>query len=187
MKYLVWLMFCPFVLCCGNKRDRVQEVLTLRNMNDLATVEYVVTKIIKTNDNKTWYKIGDRKILMSCQASVKAGIDFSALNPENITINGDEISLQLPPAKLISLNIRPEDINVQYEDVDMFRQSFSQAEKNLLLSQGEQQIKASIASLGVLNTAETNASVFLTQFLKKLGYKKINIRFGNNTVTQPVG
>ncbi|WP_336515630.1 DUF4230 domain-containing protein [Pollutibacter soli] len=187
MKYLIWLLFCPFLLCCGKKLDRVQEVLTIRNMNDLATVEYVVTKIIKTNDNKTWYKIGDRKILMSCQASIKAGIDFSALKPENITINGDEISLQLPPAKMISLSIRPEDISVQYEDVGVFRQSFSQAEKDLLLSQGEEQIKSSIASLGVLNTAETNASVFLTQFLKKLGYKKINIRFGDKAITQPVG
>src|SRR5688572_20311408 len=107
MKHLVWLLFCLFILCCGKKRDRVQEVLTIRNMNDLATVEYVVTKIIKTNDNKTWYKVGDRKILMSCQASIKAGIDFAALTPENISIDGDEISLQLPPAKLISLSIRP--------------------------------------------------------------------------------
>ena len=55
------------ILCvgCNKKEKQLQQVLALQQMNDLATVEYVVTKIIKANDNKTWYKIGDRKILMA--------------------------------------------------------------------------------------------------------------------------
>ncbi len=151
-------------------------------MSDLATVEYVVTKIIKTNDNKDWFKFGDRKILMSCEGTIKAGIDFSKIEVEDISIEGEEVTLSLPPAKMISLNIPPEKIKVEYQDVGLLRQNFNQSEKDYLLSQGESQIRGSVEALGVLKTAETNATIFLTQFLKQLGYKKITVRFGNDPV-----
>ena len=65
----------------------MQQVLGLQTMSDLATAEYVVTKIIKANDNKTWYKVGNRKILMSCKASLVAGIDLSKLTEKDIHID----------------------------------------------------------------------------------------------------
>jgi len=57
-------------------------ILSIREMGDLATVEYTVTKIIKTSNNKTWFKAGrNRKILMSCEANIKkTGIDVGSLN-----------------------------------------------------------------------------------------------------------
>ena len=178
-KGLIFL-FCLSLLSCNRKKIAEQEILALKNMSDLATVEYVVTKIIKTNDNKDWYKIGDRKILMSCQATIKAGIDFAKIEVADIAIDGDEVTLNLPPAKMISLNIRPEDIKVEFQEVGVLRQNFNQSEKDFLLSQGESQIRSSVEAIGVLKTAETNATIFLTQFLKQLGYKKITVRFGDN-------
>lgn len=35
-----------------------------------------IAKIIKASDDKTRYKIGDRKIIMTCKASLTAGIDL---------------------------------------------------------------------------------------------------------------
>ena len=157
-------------------------MLALKEMSDLATVEYVVTKIIKANDDQTWYKFGDRKILMSCQATLKAGIDLSKIDQDKINISGEEISLVLPAAKLISISIKPEDIRTEYEDVGLLRSNFSVAEKDALLAQGEAQIKSSVNSLGIIQTAETNASLFVTNFLTQLGYKKISISFQKETI-----
>lgn len=165
--------------CNSSTKEKEQEVLALKEMSSLATVEYLVTKIIKASDNQSWYKIGDRKILMSCQASLKAGIDFSKINADKIKINGKEISLELPRAELLYLNIKPEDIKVEYEETGVFRNSYSADEKNMLMAQGEKQIKSSVDSLGILQTAETNASVFVSNFLRQLGYKKINISFSS--------
>ncbi|MBA2762039.1 MAG: DUF4230 domain-containing protein, partial [Segetibacter sp.] len=47
----------------------------------------VYPKIIKANDNKTWFKAGERKILMSCEAHIKAGIDMGSINRNNIRID----------------------------------------------------------------------------------------------------
>ncbi len=159
----------------------VDNVLQLKELSELATVEYTITKIIKASDDQTWYKIGDRKILMSCQAVVKAGIDLSKLKAEDITINEDEISVVLPKATIFSLNIRPEDIRTEYQEVGILRSDFTAAERNQMMSQGETQIRSSIESTGILQTAESNASLFIGQFLRQLGYKKVDIRFGNNS------
>lgn len=179
---LIILLVCYSILLTGchsasKKPDKKQQVMSLRNMSDLATAEYVVTKIIKASDDKTWYKAGDRKILMTCKASLVAGIDLSELSENDITIDGENITIKLPKAKLIYINIKPEDIKTAYEDVSLFRTKFSSEEKNQLAVQAENQIEESVQSLGILTTAETNASLFIDNFLKNLGYKNINIHF----------
>jgi hypothetical protein len=123
---------------------------------------------------------------MSCQARVKAGIDLSQIKEENISINGDEINLVLPRARIISLNIRPEDIKTEYQEVGLFRSDFSAAERNQLMAQGEKQIRNNIEATGILLTAESNASLFIGQFLRQLGYRKVEIRFGNNSINPPL-
>jgi len=46
-----------------------------------------------------------------------------------------------------------------------------------LAAQGEVQIKNSADSLGILQAAEVNASLIISNFLKKAGYQNINIRY----------
>lgn len=184
----IWVLLIGLILlsACGQKKKASDAVLRLKDLSELATVEYTVTKIIKASDDKTWYKVGDRKILMSCQARVKAGIDLSQIKEENISINGNEIKLVLPRASIISLNIRPEDIKTEYQEVGLFRSDFSAAERNQLMAQGEKQIRNNIEATGILQTAESNASLFIGQFLRQLGYQKVDIRYGNNGINPPL-
>ncbi len=183
-KYSPVLLVLLLCMGCNKKEKQLKQVLALQQMNDLATVEYVVTKIIKANDNKTWYKIGDRKILMSCKATLTAGIDLAAIKSEQVNIDGKDITLTLPHSKMISVNIKPEDIVEQYAAVDVLRQSFTSEERNALAIQAEQQINAGIADLGILQTAESNAALFVNNFLHRLGYEKIKINFDNTNITK---
>jgi len=180
MRISILLTGLMLFFSCRQKEKAVDTVLQLKELSELATVEYSITKIIKASDDQTWYKIGDRKILMSCQASVKSGIDLSKLTAEDITINGDDISLTLPKATILSLNILPENIRTEFQEVGLFRSDFTAAERNQLMSQGETQIRNSIEATGILQTAESNASLFIGQFLRQLGYQHIDIRFDNN-------
>jgi hypothetical protein len=166
---------------CKSKKEssKMEQVLGLQKMSDLATAEYVVTKIIKASDNKTWYKVGDRKILMSCKASLVAGIDLSKLTENDITIDGENINITLPHARLLYINIKPEDIKTVYQEISLFRTNFSTQEKDQLAAQAEMQIKRSVDSLGIFVTAETNAALFINNFLQKEGFKNININFSS--------
>jgi len=176
--FRLFLLIIMVFAACGKKEEESKpNIFTLREMSDLATVEYTVTKIIKATDNKTWFKIGDRKILMSCEAYIKAGIDMSAVNENSFTINEKTIVVSLPAPKIISLNMPPENIKTEYEEVGVFREKFKSEDRNALAIQAEQQIRNSVDSLGILNQAKINTSLFVTNFLKKLGYENISINY----------
>jgi Protein of unknown function (DUF4230) len=185
---LFLLLACSgFTSGCGKQASaRQREILTIREMSELATAEYIVTKIIKASDNKTWYKAGDRKILMSCRAFVKAGIDLSAISENNIQIEGKNITLQIPVSKIISLNMPPEDIKVEYQEIDIFRSPFKAGERDALAAQAEAQIRSGAEVTGILQTADANAKSFLTDFLKRAGYTGITITTATLPAAKPV-
>lgn len=74
------LVFCLALLSCDTeelKKGEIEE--QLRDLQELGTSEYVLNKIIIAEDNQ-WYSIGDRKVVISMTASLKAGVDFLKLN-----------------------------------------------------------------------------------------------------------
>lgn len=180
-KYLFYA-FCFILLfsgCQSSKRENISEVLSLKEMSELATSQYVVSKIIKASDDQTWYKPGNRKIIMTCKATLTAGIDLSKLTKENISFDENSVTVKLPRAHLISLDIKPDNVRTAYEDISMFRSKFSTQEKNMLAADAEKQIRASVDSLGILTTAETNATLFISNYLKLRGFETVNINFEN--------
>jgi hypothetical protein len=179
--YLLLFLFV-FVSCTQEKEPLERVERGLKSLSDLSTVEYVVSKIVKADDNATWYKFGDRKILFSCKASLKAGLDLSELSKDSIKISEDQksISLILPKAKLLSFSMKPDDIQLVYEKTAFTRFSFSNAERDMIMVQGENDIKNSVAELGILTDAENNAKMFLEAFLSQAGYAEINIQFSKN-------
>lgn len=186
MKRKIYILLL-LALSCGKKdAEKKPDILTLKEMSDMATVEYTVTKIIKANDNKTWYKIGDRRILMSCEARIKAGIDMSTIDKNSFKINGKDIELSLPQPKVISLSIPPEGIKTEYEDVSFFRDKFKTQDRDALAVQAEAQIKSSIDSLGILDQAKANTALFVTNFLHRLGYENVRVNYNSNSFLNPV-
>ena len=176
-KNMGFLAACMLFFGCNKKEKQLVSIMALQQMNELATVEYVVTKIIRAEDNKTGYKIGDRKILMNCKATLTAGINLSAITKEQVQIDEKSIRISLPHAQLIAINIKPEDISVAYQAIDLLRTPFSANERNALATQAENQLKGSVTELGILQTAEANATLVVSNFLKRLGYEKISINF----------
>jgi hypothetical protein len=169
---------------CGKKAAPQQMVLAIKEMQELATVEMTMTKIIKANDNKTWYTVGDRKILMSCKAIAKAGIKLDQLSSNQISITGTTISVQLPEPELLSLNIPAENIQLEYEDVDVLRSPFTSKERDALAVQAETQVKNSMANSGILQQAKLNTELFLSNFFHQMGYEKVLLSF-DKKLNQP--
>ncbi len=182
MYKLLFLLFFVAAACTSKEPiPQGPDILALKEISDLATVEYTITKIIKANDNKTWFKVGNRKILMSCEGTIKAGVDLSLLTKDDFVINDTSINLRLPPPKIISLNIPPEKIKVEYQEIGVFRDPFKTQERDELAAQAENQIKNSLNELGILEQAKANTSLFVSNFLHQLGYRNIIITYGNSS------
>lgn len=163
--------------CTAPKEEPRPVVFSLQQIGKLATAEYQITRIVKAEDNQTWYKWGDRKILISCTASVKAGIDFTQLKPQQVNQQSKKVFVQLPPPQILSLNIPPEGIKVAYTDVGVFRDPFSSSEINAIMQTAERQIRGQIKGLDILTTARTNATAFITRFLNGAGFNEVYVNF----------
>ena len=182
----VFVLFLGVLLTatgCGGRaavEDTVQrEIEAITAMKQLSLVEYRVSKIIKADDEGAWYKIGDRKILLSCTAYLKAGIDLATIDPDDVDIDwtGKRVTVTIPHATLLSLDMPSSEIREEYDHVTMFRHSFSAEERNALLRQGEKQIRSSVPSLGILDKADENARRFFESVFQKMGFESVEVAF----------
>ncbi len=175
------LLFCISLglFSCGKKLQAPglsSLILSLKETGELVTVQYTLSKVIRASDDQTWYKIGDRKILINCEANVKAGINLQGITSDNFKRENDSaISITLPHAQFFSLSIPPDKIQVSYQEIGAFRDAFSANEREQLVAQAEPQIRSLVDSLGVLQTAETNADVFVKHLFQSAGFTTIII------------
>ncbi|HIP32879.1 MAG TPA: DUF4230 domain-containing protein [Crocinitomicaceae bacterium] len=179
MKQLIFYFFLFFILFSCSEDDKLPNpnVYEIRNIGELSTTEYTVGKIVQLDDKATeWYKYGDRKILISTKAKIKAGIDLTQIKEGDIEVSGTKIIITLPPAKVTSFSMDSEHVHTEMEEINGFRQEFTQQEKNAFLKQGEAAIKRDIADTGILQDANDNAIVFLKDFYKNLGYEEVIVQ-----------
>ena len=163
---------------CGKSlEDRAKEKFsTMTEMAEIGTVEYTISKIIKASDSK-FYTIGDRKILFSCSATMKAGVDMTNFSVDQVKIKDKEITINLPKPRVLSFNMPPEKTKLEYEKVGALRFDFTAEDRNNLLRQGEEDILADAPNLGILEDAENNARMFFEALLSQVGFEKINVVF----------
>jgi len=165
---------------CNQPRKQenpLDQVIKIKDLNQLGTVEYKVSKIISGTDDLTWYKVGNRKILFSCEAIVKAGIDFSKLKKEDIQVSDKTVSLKMPKAEIIYVKIDHNNIKEEFKETGFFRDEFTNNEKEVLLQLGEESINKALPDMGILKEAEKNATLFIKSFLRSAGFTDVTIDF----------
>lgn len=176
-KILIFLIIVIHLSSCvkENKLPSQEQILSkMEDMSNLGTTEYSLSKIIQVDD-KQWYSIGNRKILLMCKSYVKAGIDFKQIKIIESNDSLESIKIQIPPAKIFILNIPPNEIEVLNTDIGFFRNKFTNKELNEIHKLAEIDINNKINELNILSEAKKNGKIFLFNFIKKLGFKKIII------------
>ena len=165
-----------FTACDKQGSNRVQWQQTMKNAAELGTVEYTVKKIVKCKD-KQKYTIGDRQILFSSTAYLKAGVKLENFSEENVLINGKDVTVTLPHAELLSFNMPAEETQTVFENYGFFRGRFTAEEQNEILQLGENDIRDDVPNLGILRDAEQNTKDVFVAMLSQMGFQNINVKF----------
>ncbi|MBR3387333.1 MAG: DUF4230 domain-containing protein [Bacteroidales bacterium] len=171
---------------CGPKTDPEVEVAKLFNQKKLDLVDYKVRKVLSFEDNTNilQFKFGSRKLLLSCVADVKAGLDFDAFNAEtdiSVDKNLGSVSIKLPAPSITSFVIDVNNINDEYNVTTGVRREFKQEEKNMIVDHGREEIEKAIPELGILEDARENAVKRFTSLVEQLGFSHVNITFADET------
>jgi hypothetical protein len=172
------ILLIATISSCSEKSDDFNPndvVNKLSQMSDLGTVEFQFSKIMKADDEATWFKVGTRRILIKSKAYVKAGVDFSGIKINEVNKETKKISLKLPPGKIISVNIPSNDIKVVFSQYGMSRDKFSNKEIQKIQIMGEKSIYKKIKEMNLEAEASKRSKLFLENWLKISGFNEITI------------
>lgn len=181
VSFMLLLGMATVLTSCGpSLKDGFESKMKTIGTAELGTVEYTLTKVVKADDNSDWYKFGDRKILFTVKATMKAGISLENENSYSAQINEDakQIILTLPEPQVLSLNMKAEDTKLEYEQVSLTRFDFDNMERNSLLRQAEEDIRND-KTIGILKDAEDNAVMFFKAILSQAGFEDITVNFAS--------
>jgi len=151
-------------------------VQQLRNASELTTAVFAMQTVVPASRERTLggYTIGKTTLLYIAYGEVRAGVDLSALRPEDVQINGTDntISIRLPPPQILDTKIDVTRSKIyDYDrgflglgpDVAPELQEF--AEQETLA-----QIVATACTQGVLQSANERAKLTIGQLLSTAGY-----------------
>lgn len=147
----------------------------IKEMGEFSTVEYNVGKILKIDDKGEWYKLGDRKILISVKATVKAGIDLSSLHENDVKIDGNSIRIDLPEPKLFSFFIPNDQVQTIVNDVNGLRHEFTQKDKINIITLGEKEIRREVEHTNILHDAEQSAISWFKTYYENMGFEQVEV------------
>ena len=161
-------------------------VMQIQKCARLYTTEYHIHKIV-THDDILKLKgnllsknidvalpLGERKIAIPMDATLKAYIDFSDFSERNIERHGNKITIVLPDPQVVLTSSKINQHEIR-EYVGLTRSHFTDKELSSYEQQGRQAILNSVPRLGIKQQAQANAARVLVPMLTEMGYREENV------------
>ncbi len=167
--------------------DTIPTLITqVKKCSRLYTAEYKIHKIITHNDEvrakgkilnheyDVALPVGERKVAIPVDATIKAYIDFGDFSERNIKRNGRKMEILLPDphVQLTASRINHGEIR---KYVAMMRQNFSDAELANYEQQGRKAIINDIPRLDITDMAKESATKIIVPFFVGMGFNEEDI------------
>jgi hypothetical protein len=162
-------------------------IMQIQKCSRLYTTEYKVHKIV-THDDVVRLQgsllkqdiniklpVGDRKVAIPMDATLKAYIDFGDFSERNIERSSDgKITILLPDPKveMTSSKINQKQIRSY---VGLVRAGFTDEEMTRYEQQGREAIIQSIPQLGIIDMARASAARALVPLVLQMGYREEDV------------
>ncbi len=156
--------------------DQPTVVRQIQRLQRLETVSYTVDKIIggeRDNPYLPKFLAGDR-ILLVVHGEVVAGVNLGNMQPSDVTIDGRNISLHLPPAEVFSTRIDNAKSRVYSRDTGLFSSPDPNLESEVR-QEAERELQQAAIVDGILKNADQNARSTVSGMLAGLGFSQVSL------------
>ena len=152
----------------------------------LATAEYRIHKIVTFDDRivvrgKMFSKpfsreipVGDRKIAIPLDVTLRGYVDFADFGKDNIKKKGGKIIVTLPDPQIMVSASKIDHKGVK-KLVDPLRSNFRQEEIEAYTRQAMDSIAKAIPNLGIVEAARVSAAQVLVPIIREMGYSESDI------------
>jgi hypothetical protein len=157
--------------------DQPTVVRQIQQLQRLETVSYTMDKIISGEHANAYlpkFLAGDR-LLLVVHGEVVAGINLASLQPGDVRIEGQKVSINLPAAEVFSTRIDNARTKVYSRDTGLFSSPDPNLESEVR-EEAERQLQQAALQDGILKTAGENARSTITGMLKGFGFHEVEIR-----------
>ena len=188
---ILMLLFAVALAGCsssGSKPSDKRLATRIATTDRLYTTEYRIHKIVAFSDDvrlkgkmfsdpfDVKVSVGDRKILVPIDVTLKAYIDFSAFDKKNIERTGDStITIVLPDPRIIVAASSVDHKGIR-SYVDMLRSGFDRAEIDKIAKQGLDSIINHADEYGIIEAARASAAEFIIPLAIGMGYDEADVK-----------
>lgn len=149
----------------------------IRKLSRLETVEYSMDKIVvgeRVSDVLPNMLVGE-KLLLIAHGEVTAGVDLSQLQPGDVSVSGDHVSIRLPKPIVLSTRLDNQKTRVFSRETGMLVTADPNLETEARKA-AEDQIGQAAIEDGILDKAKTNAQASLEALLYGVGFRVVEVQ-----------
>src|ERR1700675_1833519 len=157
--------------------DQPTVVHQIQQLQRLETVSYTMDKIISGEHANAYlpkFLAGDR-LLLVVHGEVVAGINLAGVQPGDVLVQGQKVSIHLPAAEVFSTRIDNARTRVYSRDTGLFSSPDPNLESEVR-EEAERQLRLAALQDGILKTAGDNARSTITGMLKGFGFHETDFR-----------
>jgi len=157
--------------------DQPTVVRQIQQLQQLETVSYTMDKIISGEHDNAYlpkFLAGDR-LLLVVHGEVVGGINLARLQPGDVLIRGQRVSIHLPPSEVLSTRIDNARTRVYSRDTGLFSSPDPNLESQVR-EEAERQLQQAALQDGILKIAADNARSTISGMLKGFGFREVEIR-----------
>ena len=157
--------------------DQPTVVRQIQKLQRLETVSYTVDKIISGAHENAYlpkFLAGDRLLLL-VHGEVVGGINLASLQPSDVAVHGQKVTIRLPAAEVFSTRIDNARTKVYSRDTGLFSSPDPNLESEVR-EEAERQLQQAALQDGILKTAGENARNTMSTMLQGLGFREVEIR-----------
>jgi Protein of unknown function (DUF4230) len=157
--------------------DQPTVVHQIQQLQRLETVSYTMDKIISGEHENAYlpkFLAGDR-LLLVVHGEVVGGIDLAALQPADVQVQGQKVSIRLPVAQVFSTRIDNAKTRVYSRDTGLFSSPDPDLESEVR-EEAERQLQQAALQDGILKKASDNARNTISGMLQGFGFREVDVR-----------
>ena len=150
----------------------------IQELDQLATVRWTESVLItrETGGNILDRLFSGEKVIVIATGEVEAGVDLGDIDKDQVSVNGDSVTIDLPEPEILSANLDEERTRVYDRDFSPLnvRPDDDLVERARL--RAEEKIEDAARENKILATAERNAEDGIRAFVTTLGFDEVRFR-----------
>ena len=150
----------------------------IRELDQLATARWTESvPVTRESGGDVWERLFDgEKVLLIATGNVQAGVDLGDIHEDDVSVDGDTVTIDLPQAEILSASLDEETTRVYDRDFSPLNHRPDDDLVEEARLRAVEEISASARENGILDTAEANAEDSIRAFVATLGFEEVEIR-----------